>query len=91
MHGAVYEFQWPEALAAVKKAHKDGATVNILYDDVPSESGPSKKNRAAIAEAQIKTLCKGRANGKLMHNKFFVLSHNPRRAEGRLDRIDQPN
>src|SRR5204863_1850188 len=26
--------------------------------------------------AKIKTLCKGRANGKLMHNKFFVLSKN---------------
>jgi phosphatidylserine/phosphatidylglycerophosphate/cardiolipin synthase-like enzyme len=82
IHGAVYEFQWPEALAAVKRAHKRGAAVEILFDDIESydskgvPEGPWQKNREAIAKAKIKSLCKGRKNGKLMHNKFFVLSRN---------------
>lgn len=81
IHGAVYEFQWPAALAAVKAAHARGASVNILYDDIEDHDkngkpiGPWQLNREAIAAAKIKSLCKGRANGKLMHNKFFVLSH----------------
>lgn len=76
VHGAVYEFQWPEALAAVKEAKKRGAKVTILFDDIAGPKGPRKANRKAIADAKIKALCKGRANGKLMHNKFFVLSKN---------------
>ena len=76
VRGAVYEFQWPEALAAVKEADKRGADVKILFDDIEGASGPRKANLKAIAAAKIKTLCKGRANGKLMHNKFFVLSKN---------------
>ena len=76
VHGAVYEFQWPGALAAVKEAHKRGAKVKILFDDIDSGTGPRKNNRKAIEAAKIKSLCKGRANGKLMHNKFFILSKN---------------
>lgn len=81
VHGAVYEFQWPEALAAVKDAHKRGAKVKILFDDIEAydkgkPKGPWKKNREAIAEAKIKGICKSRTNGKLMHNKFFILSKN---------------
>ncbi len=79
IHGAVYEFQWPEALAAVKRAHQRGAAVKMLFDDIEAYSkgkpkGPWKNNRDAIAKAKIKPLCEGRGNGKLMHNKFFVLS-----------------
>ena len=80
IHGAVYEFQWPEALAAIRRAHERGATVKVLFDNIETygsngkPAGPWKKNREAIAAAQIKSLCKGRENGKLMHNKFFVLS-----------------
>lgn len=79
IHGAVYEFQWPAALAALKAAHARGAAVRILFDDIEAWSkgkpkGPWKANRDAIAAAKIKSLCKGRANGRLMHNKFFVLS-----------------
>ena len=44
----------------------------MLFDDM----GPSKPNRSAIAAAHIKALCRGRGHGKLMHNKFFVLSKN---------------
>ncbi len=76
VHGAVYEFQWPAALAAVKAAKNRGAKVHVLYDDIVKENAPYQKNRDAIADAQIKSVCKGRALGKLMHNKFFVLSQN---------------
>lgn len=82
VHGAVYEFQLPEALAAVRQASERGADVQILYDDIEKydkngkPDGPWDANRKAITKAGIKTLCVGRANGKLMHNKFFVLSHN---------------
>jgi phosphatidylserine/phosphatidylglycerophosphate/cardiolipin synthase-like enzyme len=81
IHGAVYEFQWPEALAAVKRAHERGAAVKVLFDNIKAYSkgkpkGPWKKNREAIAMAKIKALCEGRENGKLMHNKFFVLTQN---------------
>jgi hypothetical protein len=82
IYGAVYELQWPDALAAVKRAHQRGAVVKVLFDNVEAydskgkPKGPWKKNREAIAKAKIKSLCKGRENGKLMHNKFFVLSRN---------------
>jgi phosphatidylserine/phosphatidylglycerophosphate/cardiolipin synthase-like enzyme len=72
VHGACYEFQWPEALAAVRAAHQRGAKVHVIFDDM----GPAQKNTDAIAAAHIKALCRGRVHGKLMHNKFFVLSKN---------------
>jgi hypothetical protein len=72
VHGAMYEFQWQDALGAVRAAHQRGAEVHMLFDDM----GPSKPNRTAIAAAHIKALCRGRIHGKLMHNKFFVLSRN---------------
>jgi phosphatidylserine/phosphatidylglycerophosphate/cardiolipin synthase-like enzyme len=72
VHGAAYEFQWPQALAAVRAAHQRGAKVHMLFDDI----GPSKPNRAAIKAAHIRSLCRGRIHGKLMHNKFFVLGRN---------------
>lgn len=72
IHGAVYEFQWPAALDALKKAAQRGAEVHILFDDIAG--GPRVRNRAAITAAGIDALCKGRANGRLMHHKFFVLS-----------------
>ena len=79
IHGAVYEFQWPAALAAVKQAHRRGAKVKVLYDNIEAwhkgkPTGPWKLNRDAINTAKIKSLCKGRTHGTLMHNKFFVLS-----------------
>jgi phosphatidylserine/phosphatidylglycerophosphate/cardiolipin synthase-like enzyme len=80
IHGAVYEFQWAEVLAAIKRAHENGATVQVLFDNIEASDekgdpkGPWKKNQQAIAQAGIESLCKGREHGKLMHNKFFVLS-----------------
>ncbi|HEY0020842.1 MAG TPA: phospholipase D-like domain-containing protein [Longimicrobium sp.] len=81
IHGAVYELQWPAVLDALKAAQDRGAVVHMLYDDIEDyedgkPTGPWHKNRAAVAAAGLAAVCKGRANGKLMHNKFFVLSKN---------------
>src|SRR6266498_3154824 len=60
VHGAVYEFQWPEALAAVRQAHLRGAKVTVLYDDITAydrggdPDGPFQKNRNAIDEPDRK-------------------------------------
>lgn len=79
IHGAVYEFQWPSVLAALKAAKHRGAQVRIIFDDIggdlPNGKGPARKNRDAIKAAGIKVICKGRSNSsKIMHNKFFVLT-----------------
>lgn len=79
VHGAVYEFQWPAALEAVKRAADRGANVSVLFDDIEAyykgkPKGPWKMNREAIAGAGLGGICRGRENGRLMHNKFFVLS-----------------
>jgi phosphatidylserine/phosphatidylglycerophosphate/cardiolipin synthase-like enzyme len=82
IHGACYEFQWPDALDALREAHKRGAKVTVLYDDIVKykkngkPAGPFDANRKAISAAHIAGLCRGRTHGKLMHNKFFVLSEN---------------
>jgi hypothetical protein len=34
VHGAFYEFQWPDALAAIRKAHQRGAKVHVMFDDI---------------------------------------------------------
>ena len=81
IHGAVYEFQWPAVLEALRKAKQRGAKVSILFDNRETRdkdgkaTGPWERNREAIAKARIKSVCKGRVNGRLMHNKFFILTH----------------
>lgn len=72
LYGAIYEFQWPEALQAIREASGTGAKVRIIYDAIPG--GPVGQNEPAIAKAQIKGLCKPRTVGKIMHNKFVVLT-----------------
>jgi phosphatidylserine/phosphatidylglycerophosphate/cardiolipin synthase-like enzyme len=80
LHAAVYEFQWGIVLKAFKSAKNRGVNVNIIYDDVESFDkdgkpiGPWKRNREEITNAKLDNCCKGRANAKLMHNKFIVLS-----------------
>ncbi len=76
LYGAVYEFQWPAALKAIKDAAATGAKVSVVYDGILGGSGPLKKNEDAIAAAKIKGLCTPRTTGKIMHNKFFVLTKN---------------
>lgn len=81
IHGAIYEFQYPDVLLAIKNAvDNNKVKVHILYDDVERRDkngktlGPWENNRIAIAKAQINSICQGRNQGKLMHNKFLVLS-----------------
>ncbi len=59
-----------------------GADVHIIFDAIVAHDsdgnakGPWQKNRTAIDRFGLGGVCAGRANGKLMHNKFFVLSKN---------------
>lgn len=76
LKGAYYEFQWPTVLDELGKAKKRGADVKVVFDDIDNASGPHKGNEKAIADAKIKSLCKPRTNGTLMHNKFLVLTRN---------------
>ena len=74
LHAALYEFNWPEALAAFRSAADSGAKVEVLFHNVKPDESTERKNRAAIAAAKIKRLCTPRTTGNLMHNKFVVLS-----------------
>lgn len=84
IHGAVYEFQWPDVLAALRAAKARGVRVRVVYDDIPKISKKTgkdtnstrRKNNAAIEAAKIRGLTIRRTEGDLMHNKFFVLSQN---------------
>jgi phosphatidylserine/phosphatidylglycerophosphate/cardiolipin synthase-like enzyme len=74
LYGAIYEFQWPQALEALMAAAAAGADVSILYDDIQGHKGPFADNEAAIEDAGIEALTKKRTRGKIMHNKFLVLT-----------------
>jgi phosphatidylserine/phosphatidylglycerophosphate/cardiolipin synthase-like enzyme len=76
LYGAVYEFKWPAALDAIGKAHRRGAHVRIVYDATKADN--KKANESAIRNAGIKSICAPRTTGKLMHNKFFVLTKDDR-------------
>lgn len=76
LYGAMYEFQWPAALQAIRTAVQNGARVRVVYDAIASASGPLAKNEQAIALAQIESICIARTKGKIMHNKFLVLTEN---------------
>jgi phosphatidylserine/phosphatidylglycerophosphate/cardiolipin synthase-like enzyme len=47
-----------------------------VYDALPGASGPKAKNAAAIAALKISSISTPRTTGKIMHNKFLVLSRN---------------
>ncbi len=74
LHAAIYEFQWEAVLDAFHDAKADGAGVRIVFDNIKGKTNPGPKNRKAIAAAKIKALCTPRSTGKIMHNKFIVLS-----------------
>jgi phosphatidylserine/phosphatidylglycerophosphate/cardiolipin synthase-like enzyme len=74
LHGAIYEFQWPAALQALREAKRNGAKIKVLFDDISDE--PGGKNEEAIENAHIASICKPRTVGKIMHNKFLVLTEN---------------
>ena len=78
LHAAIYELHqpegkpWPDVLAAFKNAKQAGATVKLIYHAGDDETGNA--NVDVIGEAKMKGISMGRANAKLMHNKFIVLS-----------------
>ena len=74
LRAAIYELQWPDVLAAFRRAKHAGADVKIIYHGKDDDTG--RANDEEIAKAQIKSLCIPRANAKLMHNKFMVLCKN---------------
>ena len=76
LFGAVYEFQWPDPLNALRSAADHGAEVHVIYDGIEGTSGPKSKNEAAITAANLVGQCQPRTTGKIMHNKFFVLTKN---------------
>jgi len=75
IRAAIYEFQWPSVLDELKAAKDRGADITVVYDAIPnSKDDPVKKNEAAITAARIKGICSKFTDGKIMHNKFFVLT-----------------
>ncbi len=68
IYGAIYELQDNEVLLALKAARQRGVKVAMLYDNM----GPGEANVQAITKAGATGFCKGRSNGELMHNKFFI-------------------
>lgn len=78
LHGAIYEFQRPEALNALKAARTRKAKVKVVFDAIPGANKPKEKNLSAIASAKLARESSGKTNGTIMHNKFLVLSHRNR-------------
>ncbi len=83
VHAAIYEFQKPELLLALKQAKTRGADVQAVYHGrvkmVHGAPDPkdhtANKNQAAIAQYGV-NFAKPRAadpQGAIMHNKFVVL------------------
>jgi phosphatidylserine/phosphatidylglycerophosphate/cardiolipin synthase-like enzyme len=77
LRAAIYEFQLPVILKALHDAASGGADVAVLFDDIQNaQDEPAHANEEQIATANISRLCAGVANGKIMHNKFMVLTKN---------------
>jgi phosphatidylserine/phosphatidylglycerophosphate/cardiolipin synthase-like enzyme len=77
LNGAIYEFQWGHVLDALHAAKARGAKVQFVYDAIQNkEMNPVTPNEEAIALAKIKGLTTPFTDGKIMHNKFVVLSQN---------------
>jgi hypothetical protein len=75
LRGAFYEFQWPSVLDQLHAANERGADVRIMFDAIANPGhDPVDKNHEAISAAKIGSFCKGFEHGKLMHNKFMVLT-----------------
>lgn len=75
IRAAIYEFQWPAVLDELKAAKDRGVDVKVVYDAIDNaKNDPKDKNNDAIATAKIKGFCSGFTDGKIMHNKFFVLT-----------------
>jgi phosphatidylserine/phosphatidylglycerophosphate/cardiolipin synthase-like enzyme len=71
---AIYEFQWPAILDALREVAAQGADVQVLFDAIENANeDPVHPNEEAIATAKIDAFCQGITKGKIMHNKFVVL------------------
>lgn len=71
---AIYEFQLPEILDALRDADARGADVKVVFDAIDnSKEDPVRENEEQIAAAKIGRFCEGFTNGRIMHNKFIVL------------------
>ena len=71
---AIYEFQWPAILDALREVAAQGADVKVLFDAIENANeDPVHPNEEAIATAKIDAFCQGITKGKIMHNKFIVL------------------
>lgn len=83
LHAAIYEFQKPELLRALKQAKARGVDVKVAYHGrvkmVKGKPDPkdttTTKNNAAIKDAGIDFAKPRKADpqGAIMHNKFVVL------------------
>ena len=74
LKGAFYEFQWRDVIEALKAAKQRGVDVDIVFDDIDNASGPHRNNEKAIELFKLKSITTPRTDGKLMHNKFLVLT-----------------
>ncbi|MBA3735292.1 MAG: hypothetical protein H0W90_08850 [Actinobacteria bacterium] len=73
LRAAVYEFTEPEVLAAFKKAHEDGADVQVIYHASAGDEGD--RNRQAINDFGLpSSILIERTNAKIAHNKFIVFA-----------------
>lgn len=75
LKGAFYEFQWKAVLDELGAAHGRGVEVSIVFDSIDNPKGPRTANIGAINGSHIAALTIPRTNGRLMHNKFLVLSN----------------
>jgi phosphatidylserine/phosphatidylglycerophosphate/cardiolipin synthase-like enzyme len=77
LHAAIYEFQKPELLNALKTAQDRGVDVHVAYHarEKGGKDHTAAKNEAAIKAAHINFAKPRRANPQnaIMHNKFVVL------------------
>jgi hypothetical protein len=90
LRGAFCEFQWPTVLKELAAAKKRGVDVDVVFDDIDNGSGPHRQNEKAITTAKLKSVTPPRTNGKLMHNKFLVLTEKGKpRSPVRLDQPDR--
>lgn len=74
LRAAIYEFQLPSILNALRTAADRGVDVKVAFDAIENASQtPLEPNEEAIAAAKLGTFCTGVTHGKIMHNKFVVL------------------
>jgi phosphatidylserine/phosphatidylglycerophosphate/cardiolipin synthase-like enzyme len=74
LRGAIYEFQLPLILDALRAAADRGVDVKVVFDAIENATQtPVEPNEEAIARAKLGTFCTGVTHGKIMHNKFIVL------------------